>query len=115
MTLTELLVIVSGLAIGYWFVGVFIPHARSDAGEDAEAAAERESVPGPRDDRPWHVVLGVRSDASPEEVSSAYKRLIAQFHPDKVATMAPEIRDLAQRRSAEINAAYREASKRIRA
>ena len=39
-------------------------------------------------------------------VKSAYRRLIAQYHPDKVATLAPEFRALAEEKSKELNAAY---------
>src|SRR3546814_9425147 len=46
MTFTEFLAIVSGLAIGYWLVAVFIPNARKPRKEDAEAAAERDEAPG---------------------------------------------------------------------
>ena len=34
------------------------------------------------------------------------------YHPDKVANLAPEFRDLAEQRMKEINAAYRELSRR---
>lgn len=121
MTITEILVIVSGLAIGYWLVAVFVPNARNSREEDAEAAAERTEVPGwgaptQSQDRPaaWYETLGVDRDASHEEIVAAYRRMIAQYHPDRVATMAPEFQELAARRSAAINAAYDEAMRRIR-
>ena len=41
--------------------------------------------------------------------------MIAQYHPDRVATMAPEFQELAARRSPAINAAYDEAMRQIRA
>ena len=37
---------------------------------------------------------------------SAYRKLVQQYHPDKVANLAPEFRELAERRMKEINAAY---------
>lgn len=119
MTFTEFLVIVSGLAIGYWLVAVFIPNARSSRDEDAEAAAERDDGPGRGQarERPaaWHETLGVDRDASQEEIVAAYRRMIVQYHPDKVATMAPEFRELAEKRSAAINAAYEQAMRTLRA
>jgi len=51
-------------------------------------------------------VLEVDSQASDEEIESAYRRQIAQYHPDKVAGAAKEIRELADKRASEINAAY---------
>ncbi len=50
--------------------------------------------------------LGIERGASPEEVDQAYRRQMAQYHPDKVAGAADEIRALAEKRAAEINAAY---------
>ena len=51
-------------------------------------------------------VLGVDPAASMAEVEAAYRRLISQYHPDKVAGAAPELRDAAEKRAREINAAY---------
>ena len=51
--------------------------------------------------------------ASDAEVEAAYRRLIAQYHPDRVAGAAAEIRDLAETRARAINAAY-ERIQRIR-
>jgi hypothetical protein len=51
-------------------------------------------------------VLGLQPGASFEDASAAYKNLAAQNHPDKVAHMASEFRQLADRRMRELNAAY---------
>jgi len=53
-------------------------------------------------------VLGVAPGASREEIKAAYYRMAQQYHPDKVATLAPEFRELAERRMKEINTAYDE-------
>ena len=58
-----------------------------------------------------HEVLGVAADASQDEIKSAYQRLIRQYHPDRVADMGPEIREVAERRAKEINAAYEQLRK----
>ncbi len=57
-------------------------------------------------------VLGVRSGASEDEITSAYRQLVQQYHPDRVADMAPEFREVAERRMKEINAAYEELKRR---
>lgn len=57
----------------------------------------------------WHQILGVAESASKEEVVSAYKKVIRQYHPDKVASMGIEIRELAERKSKSINVAYEKA------
>lgn len=59
--------------------------------------------------RQWQTVLEVSSDATLAQIRAAYQQKISQYHPDKVATMAGEIRALAEMRSKEINAAYNQA------
>ncbi|MDH5831792.1 DnaJ domain-containing protein [Luteimonas sp. M1R5S18] len=51
-------------------------------------------------------VLGLTGDASDAEVDQAYRRLMAQYHPDKVAGAAPELRAQAEKKARAINAAY---------
>ena len=53
-------------------------------------------------------VLGVAPGASEDEATAAYHRLVQMYHPDKVANLAPEFREVAERRMKEINAAYEE-------
>jgi len=51
-------------------------------------------------------ILEVDLQASDDEIETAYRRQIAQYHPDKVAGAAKEIRDLAEKRASDINSAY---------
>jgi len=51
-------------------------------------------------------VLGVPPDASEAEIDQAYRRLMSQYHPDKLAGAAPDLIEKAEQRSREINAAY---------
>lgn len=60
---------------------------------------------GPK--RPAHEVLGVKPNATRVEVTAAYHELAQMYHPDKVASLAEEFRELAELRMKEINAAYR--------
>ncbi len=50
--------------------------------------------------------LGVDRSASDQGVEQAYRRKMAQYHPDKVAGAAEEIRELAEQRASDLNAAY---------
>ncbi len=59
--------------------------------------------------RDWYTVLGLSQSATIEEVKAAYKALIKQNHPDRVHGMSPIYRQLAERQTQEINAAYRQA------
>jgi len=61
---------------------------------------------------PAHEILEVEPDASAEEIRRAYQQKIRQYHPDRVAGAAAELRELAEKRSKEINAAYQALTKR---
>ncbi len=57
-------------------------------------------------------VLQVSPEATAEEIRSAYRRMAQQYHPDKVAGQPPQVRQEAERRMKEINAAYGELKRR---
>lgn len=50
--------------------------------------------------------LGLEKPYAEEEIKSAYRKLIAQYHPDRVSAMGPEIREVAETKAKEINEAY---------
>lgn len=50
--------------------------------------------------------LGLRGKVSGEQIKKSYRKRIAEYHPDKVQNMAPEIRKLAEKRTAELTEAY---------
>ncbi|MBN2125400.1 MAG: DnaJ domain-containing protein [Deltaproteobacteria bacterium] len=77
--------------------------------ESSDRNRERpEDIP-PRDP---HEILGVGREASPDEIKAAYRRLAAQYHPDKVVHLGDEFRELAEKRFKEIQKAYQELSGR---
>jgi len=51
-------------------------------------------------------VLNLTSDATDAEVDQAYRRLISQYHPDKMTGAADELRRQADIKAKEINTAY---------
>lgn len=59
-----------------------------------------------REPRNPYEVLGVRPGASREEIESAYRRLVKEYHPDRVAHLGEELRELAHRKMIEIQEAY---------
>lgn len=50
--------------------------------------------------------LGLEKPYSEKEMKSAYRKLIAQYHPDRVSAMGPEIKEVAETKAKEINEAY---------
>ena len=77
--------------------------SESDGQERApHAAEETEAESAARE------VLGVAHGASMAEITTAYKKLALTYHPDKVANLAPEVREFADQKMKEINAAYAE-------
>jgi len=56
-------------------------------------------------------VLGLNIGASPEEIKAAYRKLSMKYHPDKVAHLGQEFRQVAEEKMKEINAAYQFLSK----
>src|SRR5689334_20216103 len=119
MSGTELIVVIVFAALGYWIVsqlgagkkkpqeqpgqGTFDwqQHGREQAGREAhEQQPEREAIPA------WHETLQVAPDASIDEIRRAYRSLMSQYHPDKVASLGPELRELCERKTKEINTAY---------
>jgi DnaJ-class molecular chaperone len=56
-------------------------------------------------DNPYRV-LGLTDEATDAEVDLAYRRLITQYHPDKLTGVADELRRQAESRAREINGAY---------
>ena len=50
--------------------------------------------------------LGLSRDANDAEIDQAYRRLMGQYHPDRMAGAAPELRRQAETKAREINGAY---------
>ena len=48
-------------------------------------------------------VLGIRPDASDDEVRRAYRKMALQYHPDRVAMLGDDIHESATRKFQEIN------------
>ena len=53
-----------------------------------------------------YAVLELQEGASMSEIKNAYRRLAAEFHPDKVATMSPRWQAIANQKMKDINAAH---------
>ena len=71
-----------------------------------QARSEGKRKPGEREDAYYYEVLGLTPSATEDEIRQAYRKLMMQYHPDKVATLGPELRQTASEKSKAINEAY---------
>lgn len=106
MSLEEIAVITLCLFGGYWGVSFLFHRKDRERGPRADALAAQHQQTSAST---WAAVLGVSPDASMDAIRRAYQRRIAEYHPDKVAAPGAELRELAERKSKEINLAYEEA------
>ena len=84
---------------------------RGRIGERARQRAGRAGLPGDDPSRPLgepeaFALLGVGQGCTPDELAHAYHQKMSQWHPDKLETMAPELKDYATRQTQRINEAY---------
>ena len=72
------------------------------------SAAENRSAGGMyrSDLKACYDILEVSESASDEEVKRAYKKAAVKYHPDRVASLGPDVQKEANERFAKINAAY---------
>lgn len=69
-------------------------------------------APPPLGKDPW-TVLGIPRDTPLDEARKAFRALVTRYHPDKVAHMAPEFHELAERRTREILDAWAEVERSL--
>tara|TARA_Y100000591_G_C21781135_1_gene671130 strand:+ start:302 stop:676 length:375 start_codon:yes stop_codon:yes gene_type:complete len=60
----------------------------------------------PELERQYGKILGLKGKVNRKEIHNAYKIKIKKYHPDKVASMADELKDIALERTKEINEAF---------
>ncbi|HEY8441955.1 MAG TPA: DnaJ domain-containing protein, partial [Xanthobacteraceae bacterium] len=81
---------------------------------EAERVRQQQREAKQLEAKEWWSVLEVSPRASAAEIRGAYHRKIKQCHPDRVAGLAPEFIDLAQKHTQMLNAAYDEATRACR-
>ncbi len=71
----------------------------------ASGSSGRQQYDGRSPDDPYSV-LGIRPEASVEEIKEAYRIAAAKYHPDKVTHLGKEFQELAHQRFVAIQQAY---------
>jgi DnaJ like chaperone protein len=81
--------------------------SRSRSGrESGSQHKEGKHKPGERDDSFYYSVLGLTPNATHAEIKKAYRNLMRQYHPDKVASLGADLQAAASKKAKEINEAY---------
>jgi DnaJ-class molecular chaperone len=111
MTIWDFVLIVGLAVVGFLLVSFVIEVFVSKQSRPAnrrEADAKTSAVDSEKNpaEPAWFEVLGVSSSASNDEIKAAYRERIAQYHPDQVAGLGLELRQVAERKMRELNSAY---------
>ncbi len=112
MSNAEIIVILIGLVVGYWAVSKLLARRAAPKKENAQTHSRQNDHADNQTTAPntppvsWYEVLNVPPNASIDAIRRAYRTIISQYHPDKVASLGTELRALAEQKSKEINNAY---------
>ena len=82
---------------------------KSSSTNHESASTKKEQEAFHEDEKPEadpYKILGVEQGASKEEIKSAYMKLAAQYHPDKVQHLGKEFQELAHKKFLDIHKAY---------
>jgi hypothetical protein len=86
---------------------------KTDSSSESEPKPKPEPQPEPKpvlseEDRAYAEILELEENAIEDfdAIKTLYRKRIAQYHPDKVLAMGPEIREVAEQKAKEINEAY---------
>lgn len=83
------------------------PGNRSDqAGETAHDRQYRSTGSDDQEPQDPYAILGIAPGATQAEIKAAYRRLIVQYHPDKVQHLGKDFQELAEARFKAIQQAY---------
>lgn len=78
----------------------------SGTGDGENQREKRDTETGRPHPKDPFEILGIAPDASKQEIQAAYRKVVQQYHPDKVAHLGPELQSLAKEKFVEIQNAY---------
>jgi DnaJ-class molecular chaperone len=106
----EIIIIVVIIYYAYIIDRIYFRKGKSNFQEHTtkdETRNNRETEPREEDEQDPYKILNIGNNATQNEITSAYRKLVKMYHPDRVAGLAPEYREIAERKMKKINAAYR--------
>ncbi|MBF0412409.1 MAG: DnaJ domain-containing protein [Desulfamplus sp.] len=94
------------------------PTGQNTADKNSQNSYKKESVekqeqPPKTTPKSPYQILGLSPGASKEEIQSAYRNAVKQYHPDRVANLGPELQEIANKKFIEIKDAYNTLIKQI--
>ncbi|CAM2139633.1 Heat shock protein DnaJ domain protein [Pararobbsia alpina] len=98
--------------LGFWIVGaIFETVQKKRRAPSSRSAGEKENAADTERTREDLIdeacrVLQLKRPFTDDELRTAYRQRMSQYHPDKVASLGPEFRELAEQKSKEINGAF---------
>jgi DnaJ-domain-containing protein 1 len=107
-----ILIVVGALLFGFGFVRLMLTSKKEDEASDAYGKHPYDFTEE-KIGESWFEILEVDSKATLDEIKSAYKKKISQYHPDKVSSLGPEFTLIAEEKTKQLNTAYAEAEKRF--
>jgi DnaJ-class molecular chaperone len=107
--ISEIIFVLSIISCAYTIERMFFRKRGSDFKEypKADGAGNNQATGLKEEDaQDPYGILQINRNATKNEITSAYRKLVKIYHPDKVAGLAPEYREIAERKMKIINAAY---------
>ena len=105
---------IMGIVILIWSLRQYGKPRQAEQSHAKDYRQQRERAATLSEEDEWWTILEVSPDASANDIRRSYLRKIKQYHPDRVAGHASAVRELADRRSKTLNAAYAEAMREKR-
>ena len=81
-------------------------HESTEEKTDDSFASVKNESDADQEELHFAETLGVEKPFEEEKVKAVYRKLIAQYHPDRVSALGLEIREVAEQKAKEINEAY---------
>ena len=81
-------------------------HENTEEKTDDSFASVKNESDADQEELDFAETLGMEKPFEEEKVKAVYRKLIAQYHPDRVSALGPEIREVAEQKAKEINEAY---------